>query len=89
MAMIPNDSKTGELWGELPGGGAEHIGTIYLDTYEFEEAPEDGIQGYRFKIPSVSGAKIVIRGKWKFTSDHFDDFRKRWLAQKFPTLYWN
>ncbi len=88
--MILNDSTTGELWAEeRPGGGAIHIGTFHLDTNMFQEAPEDGIQMDSFKIPTTPGIKITIKGRFHFTTDHFEEFRRKWLRKKFPALHWN
>ena len=82
---------TGELWAERPDGvgGVVHLGTFHIDRNVFEVAPEDGIQGDEFPIPTIVGTAITVKGKWKLRAEEFDNFRTEWLRRRFPSLFWN
>ena len=82
---------TGELWADKEdgSGGVVHLGTFHMDRNVFEVAPQDGIQGDEFSIPSIAGTTITVKGTWKLRAEDFYAFRIRWLRQRFPNLFWN
>jgi len=90
MAMINLGvigSSTGELWGEVKGGGRVHLGTFHMDNNTFIESDEDGIVGTEHDISTIDET-ITVKGTWELHGNDFEIFRMRWLQAKYPSIDW-